>query len=520
MPSERRLHPASFLFAIAGQLRQFLLPGVVVIFTAGAASGGWEPWWMFAVIPVAVGALLRSLSYRYHLDETELVVRTGFVFRKERHIPYARIQNIEAIQNVAHRLLQVIEVRIETGAGKEDDATMRVVPVAAYQEIRECVLGSRPASALPAAEAGSPEPGGSTIFRLTGRELLLSGLIDNRSAVVIAAAFGVIWELGLFDRVFGLFFDDEVSGRRFVRQAVRQIFGGGVPSFQTLAFTVAGALILFAAVTVLSMAWSYIRLYGFLLRRAGDDLRVEYGLFTRISATIPLWRIQTLTIFEGPLHRLFGRAAVKVETAGADASEQGATGREPLAPIIRRQDLKTLLEHVLPDVDFARLEWEAVAPGAFWRELRRSAIAATVGSLLFGLMVTWLTLGLRIAPPWSGNKLTWWTLGLLVLLLALATVHARRYTASLGWATRDGAVLFRRGWLRQRITVARFSKMQIVALHRSPFDRRTGMARLRVDTAGAASEADRIDIPYLPADIASDLHRRLAAEASGTSFQW
>jgi membrane protein YdbS with pleckstrin-like domain len=133
MPSERRLHPASFLFAIAGQLRQFLLPGLVVIITAGAAGGEFEPWLMAAVIPVAVVALGRALSYRYRLDETELVVRTGFVFRNERHIPYSRIQNIEAIQNVVHRLLAVIEVRIETGAGKEDDATMRVVPVAAIE---------------------------------------------------------------------------------------------------------------------------------------------------------------------------------------------------------------------------------------------------------------------------------------------------------------------------------------------------------------------------------------------------
>ena len=59
---------------------------------------------------------------------------------------------------------------------------------------------------------------------------------------------------------------------------------------------------------LLSMAWAVIRLYGFTITRIGDDLRTEFGLLTRVVATIPIQRIQTLTIREGPLHRLFGRA--------------------------------------------------------------------------------------------------------------------------------------------------------------------------------------------------------------------
>ena len=56
MPSDRRLHPLSFLFAIAGQLRQFLLPGLVVIVTAGAAGGEFEPWLMAVVVAVSMVA--------------------------------------------------------------------------------------------------------------------------------------------------------------------------------------------------------------------------------------------------------------------------------------------------------------------------------------------------------------------------------------------------------------------------------------------------------------------------------
>jgi putative membrane protein len=136
------------------------------------------------------------------------------------------------------------------------------------------------------------------------------------------------------------------------------------------------------------------------------------------------------------------------------------------------------------------------------REFRQTTVIAIVVTSFFVVM------------------LKFWSLLLLTLLLFLARVHARRYVASLGWALVDNAVLFRRGWMWRRFTAARFSKMQAVALHQSPFDRRYGMARVQVDTAGANDGSDAVYIPYLSSATARALHDRLAAEASRTSFEW
>jgi putative membrane protein len=62
-------------------------------------------------------AIIQSISFRYRFDEGELVITTGLFFRNERHVPCARIQNINAVQNLFHRLLGVVEVRVETGGG-------------------------------------------------------------------------------------------------------------------------------------------------------------------------------------------------------------------------------------------------------------------------------------------------------------------------------------------------------------------------------------------------------------------
>jgi putative membrane protein len=113
-----------------------------------------------------------------------------------------------------------------------------------------------------------------------------------------------------------------------------------------------------------------------------------------------------------------------------------------------------------------------------------------------------------------------WTLLALAVLLCASAFFARRSVAALGWVAVDGAVLFRSGWLWRSTSVTRFSRIQTVRLAESPFDRRTGMARVKVDTAGAAHAAHGIDIPYLPLETARSLSGTLVAHAARTTFKW
>jgi putative membrane protein len=246
-------------------------------------------------------------------------------------------------------------------------------------------------------------------------------------------------------------------------------------------------------------------LYGFRLTLIGADLRAEYGLITRVSATMPLHRIQTLTIRRGLIHRWFDRASVKVESAGGQASSEigeQARGREALAPILTETELPALLGIVLPDLDLRQPVWQGPAAGAFGRELRARLTLALIGALL----TVWL--------------LKWWAVAILAFFIAWSWISARIYIAHLGWAVIDGAVLFRTGWVWRRETVARFSKVQAVSMAQSPFDRRHRMASIQVDTAGARDASHRVNIPYLPVETATELYEQLGTAAARTAFRW
>jgi membrane protein YdbS with pleckstrin-like domain len=80
--------------------------------------------------------------------------------------------------------------------------------------------------------------------------------------------------------------------------------------------------------------------------------------------------------------------------------------------------------------------------------------------------------------------------------------------------------MIKSGWIWRRITLARVNKIQAVAMHQTPFDRRAAMARVRVDTAGAGPLSHRVDIPYLDDQIARALAQRLSVAAATTTFKW
>lgn len=503
MEPERRLHPLSFLFSMGQHLTSLLVPAAALFFTAGSRGDRWELWVTVLIVPYTIAALARSLSYRYRFAGEEIVVRKGWIFRSERHIPYARIQNIDAVQTVFHRLLGVAEVRVETASGGEPEATMTVLPVAAMEEMRRFVFAAR-LEAGPAAVADpreEPLPDSDVLLRLSTREVLMYGFVESRGAVVLAGGFGLLWELGFFERFFARAADG-ARGGGVLRQLARSAFSqAGGPSLAAVAQAGAALLALLLALRILSMGWAFVRLHGFTLRQAGQDLRFEYGLLTRVSGTVPQRRIQTLTLSGSLWHRFFRRASIHVDTAGGDGGEAQRTRREPIAPLVHESQVRTVLAALLPEVSLPGVVWQRCHPRAVRRVWLR---AGFIGFLVW----------IAIAAALRG-----WSLAVLPLLAWWTWFYARKYVGALGWAVEPEAVLYKRGWLWPQITIARFSKIQVVSRVESPFDRRTGMARVAADTAGADSDR-RIDIPFLPAETATWLAGTLGAAAARTAFRW
>jgi putative membrane protein len=456
---------------------------------------------MVLIVPYAIAAIGRTLSYRYRFEPSELVIRTGFVFRNERHIPYARIQNVDSVQNVLHRLIGVTTVSIETGGASESEAKLNVVSLDAFQELRARVVGERRAIEPDVTAAAVEPPPQTVLLDTTWRDIALCGLIQGRGLVVLGTIFGILWEVGVIDRVVDPLFGEKTTGRGVVTQVILAFFGQGMPPVRTILVTVAAFGLFLAVVRLFSVAWALVTLYGFRVRKVGEDLQIEFGLLTRVAATVPVRRIQAVTIHQGPLHRWLNRATVRVDTAGGEGSESAQSQRHTIAPIIREREIRPFVRAINPDADIDP-RWNPVHP----RGVRREFVGSTIVALIIAVV--------------SSAMLEWWTLAVLAALLGWGWLHARAYVRSLGWALTESVVLFRSGWIWKALTVAPLAKIQVVTLSESPFDRRHRMARLLVDTAGADSESHPVHIPYLERSTAEALAQTLAAHAARTAFRW
>lgn len=493
----RRLHPASLLFTFLTMARHIVVPALIgLVFSP---VGGAQFWVLIALVPTSLAAVARYVSYRYALTDDELVIRQGIVIRNERHVPYARIQNINRVQNPLHRMFGVAEVHIETASGTKPEAIIRVVSIAEIDAIREHVFAQR---AVPGAVASSdaapaldPADGPRELVHMDTRDLVLFGLISNRGMVIVAAAVGVLSQLDVSRHL-----------PDWTTRAIEQVRGWSMPGPVVSAVAAVAAVILaLVAMRLLSIVWAYLKFHGFRLIRTGDNLRADYGLLTRISANVPRHRIQLLSSARGWLHRRTGRAMVRVETAGGGSGgkdEGSGIQNVWLAPLIEDGRVPHLIREALPGVETHGIEWQSLASRARGRVFRRS-------------LRVWIVIAALAAVATRG-----W--GLLVLLPAIpvAAVHASLYVRYTKWALTDAAILFKSGWWTRRLSVVRFEKVQSVRRRHNPFDRRAGMATVTVDTAGAGKVGHRVAIRYLPEAVAADLANRLAREAGTRSFRW
>ncbi|UWN48750.1 hypothetical protein ASALC70_00938 [Alcanivorax sp. ALC70] len=138
---ERRLHPLSWVFHLAGGL------GAMIPLAIAAALGADRGGALWMLVPLVLLGPLAGLwhqwVYRYDYGPEGLLIREGLVFRNLRQIDYRRIENIDTERTLLHRLLGVADVKVETSSGGGAEATIRVLSVSGAEALSEAVFARR-----------------------------------------------------------------------------------------------------------------------------------------------------------------------------------------------------------------------------------------------------------------------------------------------------------------------------------------------------------------------------------------
>ena len=500
------LHPSSLVFTVIGQLRQNLIPAIIALF--GAARGSYTFVFIAAGIFVlsVVAATIRYLTLRYSIQDGELTVQSGLIFRRLRKVPTSRIQNIDLVQNVLHRIFGVAEVRVETASGTEPEATLRVLSLAQVEHLRAKVKSAANrnvnaktelADGVVAAD-GAPKADVETsteILKIPTYWLLKAGLASNRGLVMVS------FMLGLYIQNM----PDDDRGFRNVRDQIKGLsdylpdFGQGWMLWIVTAAAVIAVLLL---VRLLGIGWFILRFFGYRLNQNGDDFKISCGLFTKVSATVPVKRIQFISIHRSMFMRWLGLASIRIETAGgAGKNAEDATttvSKRWFVPVVPESHVQQLMNVIRPGLDWAEqsFDWKPLAHRATTRFVRISIVVSIF--LILG--------GLVASRPWG------WVPGL--ALSPLLVWYAIKRSRSTKYSRIEDGVIFRSGVFTKKTSITFFEKIQGATLSQTPFDRRWGMKTLAVDTAAAGPANHSISVRYLDETFATEEYREILFKSS------
>jgi putative membrane protein len=383
-----------------------LHPLVLVIWTwRGAFSlivlilvTGWMPLVGAAILAVTfIGILLRWMRFRWHLEPDAVVIHEGIIIRKRRVIRRDRIQTVDLERTLLHRVLGVIEVRIEAIGAQGTEGSLAAVDPSMADALRRTLLsrGARSAGVdagaeeaietAPAADAtpatdrayathpagptdaidppapstgatpegaGSPpEPTGYPGETPFDRPSWLPHVDEGEQLahvpperLVVAGLTG--GRVGVAAALVGFFFqvvpDDIWVGRigSLIQQAPDPTTWVGL---RILLVMIVFALLIGFFLSIIATVFTH---WEFTLSATDDMLAVRRGLLTEHRDTVPFRRIQAVRVEENLIRRLFGLASMRATVAGR-AGASGNEGTDYLLPIGPRDEVFRLARRVI-----------------------------------------------------------------------------------------------------------------------------------------------------------------------------
>lgn len=429
----RNLAPVAVLAISSGRVVLAVLAAAVVALVAGVL--GWlRRTWSFD------GEVL-------HLDE-------GVFVRNQRRIPVDRIQHVELERSLRHQLFGLAAVRVETAGGSGAELKLDAVGRDEAEALRTQVLDALRARSATAPAAGDwdPELHGpvppppparrEVLVRLPPGRLLLAGITGPEVVAVLATiafALDALLDVGIDPGEVGT-----VEG-----PGVAVLVALAVPTW----FVVAGLI-------------AVVRKWDLTAAISGDELRVTYGLFRKRELVVRTGRVQDARVAQRLLLRPFGRADLRIRSA---ASGRGDASEVDI-PLLGAAEIDRVLARVLP----AAVPRPGLRPAPLAAR-RRAVVRASVAAVALAALLSVLAV--------LGSR--WWIVPAL-LVVAGGPVLGELSYRGLGWAEAGGVQHSRSGVLARRTAIVPEARVQSAAVVSSLFQRRRGLASVRLDLAGAA----------------------------------
>lgn len=392
------------------------------------------------IVAVIVGvSAVRYAHFSWRLEGATLVIEQGLLERRRRVIPLERIQTVDLVRKLSHRLFGVVGLHVEAVGGSDTEGKLDALPPDLAERLRAALLAGK-AGTIGAPVVVPDRDQGELLVEVPRRRLFLAG-VTEANVTLLAGAAGLAFEL------LGNRFDD-------VPDRLPTLSGPTVVIVLVVAAVVLAAGLLVAA--------QYLTYWDFTLRRSDGELRIRRGLLEQRFDTVPLRRLQAVRIEENLPRRLLGFASVKADVAGSPGDSQ--PGTDVLLPFGSRAEARALVATLLAAPEIVDAPLLPMPVRARSRRMVRAVVITTI-----------LTAAATVLWGWPGLA------GLLLIVPGIAI--ANDAYRGLGHLEAPGYVVVRAGWWVRRTAFIPEQRVQTLERRAGLFQRRRELATLDLQIA-------------------------------------
>ncbi|MCW2805142.1 MAG: hypothetical protein JWN06_3359 [Propionibacteriaceae bacterium] len=298
---------------------------------------------LIAVI-VVVAAVVGFVSWyftRFVIDDEELRIETGALFKNSKRVPFERLQSIDVIQPFAARMFGLAELRLEVGAGNST-IKLRYLARSNAAQLRDYLLARAHGEQASRSHIG---PASSVMTDLSSAERPLVTVSAKRLVAAFVLSTEWLVTMGIAVLAIGI-------------SAQQQVVGYALPGLIPL---------LIGGVTMIGRR--VVSMFHFTLAQSPRGLRVTRGLTNLTSQSVPVDRIQGIKISQPLLWRPFGWHRVDVDilgygTSAGENNESDATS--VLLPVATADQVQLALDEVMPQVDLNAVPMHRSPSRARW----------------------------------------------------------------------------------------------------------------------------------------------------------
>lgn len=455
---------------------------------------GYFEWGMVVAVFFLIFSFLQYRKFYFYVNHEHFIIEKG-VFRQEKlNVPFARIQSVNAKQNIVQRVLGLVGLKIDTAGSIQQEIVIPALSKDYANVLRDYLMERRYEFEKESEEGDAVDKESESqdarpkrrepLLKLDIADLLKVGFTQNhlRSGLVLFAIVnGYIWQ---FEELLIKPFEP------YLAETAESFIAKGLILLPI-------GFLAFIIISVLTSLISTVLLFfDFQFYLTDEGMDIESGLINRNSYNVPYEKIQYFQWESNPLRRIIGYRTLKVKQAGMQAvNERKLIG----IPGLKARGLIKILKTQYPHRESGKYTIYKAHRLLF---IQRFVWQGLMPALIFSLVLFLEDFGYLYFLP------------VLSYLLFVGFLSYRFWQSFKLRLSKDFLQVYRGYIFPKRILIPNF-KLQNVTIRQSFLQKIRGIVSIQLHTAGGT-----IRLRHLPETDSRELYDYLLYCIESSSEKW